>query len=212
MAASKKRTTLRTRSAPSAASGVAAAAASGLDIGSTIDSEVPYLHQLNHTTKKEKRETKHQGLLSKLNSGKLGTGATGGSISKSSLRRHKRKQSEKLGVNLNDLLEADENLNSLLATGSTATDKSSDIADTINKFVSDTKKNVPNPKKNLRANEIIVKSEISRFNNVLKQDEFKKSPFATLKDFIKGNLEKKEEFTALEGKKLQHNQNDMQIE
>jgi ribosome biogenesis protein SLX9 len=135
-------------------------------------SDNPFLRQ-QKTTKKEKREQKRSNLQEKVVS-------MGGRISKSSVRRQKRKQKQQLTSNLSDLL------------GSLPVET---VANDNNGFVAP---KPIDPSANAKKREKVVKEEISRFNQVLAQKAFRQSPFEALRGFIGKNIEKKDEFVKME--------------
>lgn len=119
-------------------------------------------------TKKEKVDLKHTKLITKL---------TEGGISKSALRRRKRKAKEELVPKMQDLLTSlDANVNLV------------DSKETLNSVEAKKKnKNLPNPLKQ-SGSKIINNQEKQRFGAVLKDSNFKKSPFSSLRESISNRL------------------------
>lgn len=128
--------------------------------------------KLAKQTKKEKREIKSQSFNEKLS--KKVVFNTSSSISKSSRRRQNRKQKEQLTPKMLDLLT------NLPSTNIVPTKK------TTSTFVEPTVKNSnkPNAAK-ISGHKKILEIENINFQNVLKNDSFRSSPFDTLRAAIK---------------------------
>ena len=138
--------------------------------------------KLAKATKKQKQQEKSDQFINKL-ANKVTFNINGG-ISKSSLRRRKRKEKEQLKPKMQDLLlslPAGEDLESKLTKVSKAS---------TNEYVDVKKKNnhnAPNPTK-ITGHKKIMIEEHKNFGNVLKNPEFRKSPFDALKSAIKQNM------------------------
>lgn len=132
------------------------------------------------TTKKEKQTAKSNQFSEKVLS-KVTFNLSGG-VSKSALRRRKRKEKEQLKPKLDDLLlSLPETVNVVAPLG-----KTKEV-----KYVKDTSKeaNQPNPQKHTGHTKLL-EAENKRFNQVLTNSEFKKSPFALLQQTISQNMGK----------------------
>lgn len=126
--------------------------------------ENPFLKLLT-ISKKEKQLTKSKTFNEKI----INTGLT---ISKSSLRRRKRKLKESLKPKMSDILDS-------LPT-----------VETEPKFVETVAhSNEPNFR-NKTGQQVIFKQEHQNFNRILQDRQFRTSPFATLKEAIKNNMNK----------------------
>ncbi|CAN6670737.1 hypothetical protein TRVA0_043S00826 [Trichomonascus vanleenenianus] len=130
--------------------------------------EIPFLKQ-QRTTKKEKRDLKTSSFKQRLQDSH--------GISKSSVRRRKRKEKNTLTGG---------NLENLLAT-------LPEIQEKTGKFIA---VKVPqlDPKKSARNNEKVFKSEVDQFDKVWKNQEFRANPLAALRRHVNATIEKKEEF------------------
>lgn len=141
--------------------------------------ENPLLRLLKET-KKEKSEKKTKDFTDRLMN-KTTFNLSGG-VSKSALRRQKRKQREQLKPKMDDLLSSLplEELETSEGPGRPV------------KFVERKPKlvNQPNPQKQ-GGHAKLLGSENMRFNQLLKDEQFKESPFASLKQAISMNLQKK---------------------
>lgn len=133
-----------------------------------------FLHAYKET-KQQKLQNKRQGLLTKL--------VGDSTISKSSMRRRKRKEKQELKPKMEELL----------------TSLEESIGDTINvldskQFLSTTTKNANMPstrtKKGLKK---VEEQETQRFRMVLKDQSFKKSPFETLRESIANRLKEEQD-------------------
>lgn len=145
---------------------------------------VPEYHEnpllkLLKSTKKEKQAAKtslfNERLMSKA------TFNLGSGVSKSALRRRKRKEREQLKPKMDDLLlSLPETVNIV------DTKKAREV-----KYVRDTSVpvNQPNPQKHTGHTKLL-EAENKRFNQVLANREFKKSPFALLQQTISQNMGK----------------------
>ncbi|KAH3688711.1 hypothetical protein WICPIJ_000311 [Wickerhamomyces pijperi] len=197
-----KRTTIRTK--------VAAKNTKTQESSSTQNYELPpdpkaWLHQ-EKATKKEKLEQKRSTFITRLNSSNERS-----NISKSSLRRLKRKQKEELLPKMQDLLSTLEATESNTTT--TVNDKTpssalnADLLASINivpssQYISSApkaKKNLPSSR-NKRGVKIIENQERLQFGQVLKDQEFKQKPFTSLKDAIKQRLAAEKEIADAEAK------------
>ncbi|ODV80663.1 ribosome biogenesis protein SLX9 [Suhomyces tanzawaensis NRRL Y-17324] len=146
------------------------------------------LLKLSKITKKEKQQNKSASFaLSVLNKT---TFNTSNNISKSSLRRRKRKEKEQLKPNMQELLtslpgakDGDD-----LFSSNTTTIKS---AKSSEGFVKSSKlnKNLPNATKK-SGHQQILREEHKNFSNVLKNPAFRQSPFDALKSAIQQNMQK----------------------
>ncbi|KAI5958223.1 SLX9 [Candida theae] len=141
------------------------------------------LLKLAKTTKKQKQQEKSDQFINKL-ANKV-TFNTGAGISKSSLRRRKRKEKEQLKPKMDELLLS-------LPTGDDAESKSTKLIKSSPTEFVDSKKtkkksNAPNPTKTTGLKKIMIE-EHKNFGNVLKNPEFRKSPFDALKSAIKQNM------------------------
>lgn len=146
-----------------------------------------FLHEYKES-KRLKQESRSKEFLNRLASkddSNLG-------ISKSSLRRRKRKQKAELKPKMQDLLE------SLESTNDTQEEEPRDdrfanvniVDNKTGKYIEKTpgiNKNLPNPK-NKKGSKKIEKVERELFSNVLKDTRFKASPFASLKESIANRL------------------------
>lgn len=156
-----------------------------------MNNKISELHQLNNEesyhenpllkllkiSKKEKQQTKSNNFVQKLTN-KV-TFNTSNSISKSSLRRRKRKEKEELKPKMNELLlNLPEETTKLVDNTKT------------NTFIKTSKQNLnrPNPQK-ITGQRAIFAQESKSFTNVLKNTQFKSSPFDALKNAIKQNLD-----------------------
>ena len=205
--AAKKRNTLRNK------------AASRLGNVAKIDDSEPltelpedpkaFLHQFKET-KKEKHSNKQNDFLSKIkqNSGKLNPEFEG--ISKSSVRRRKRKMRDDLKPKLGDLLtslQQEDDLNQFTRERVELSNNNNDFM-TIdeNPFASTAnppariqvtkiveriepgsikiKKNEPNIR-NKKGAKLLAAKERERFNEVISNQVFKKNSFSALRDIIK---------------------------
>lgn len=126
------------------------------------------------------RETKKEKLANKHNEFKkqIITSATGG-ISKSALRRRKRKARDDLKPKMEDLLTTLENAPETEVVTTTFTNHE-------HKYVPEkaVDANLPNIR-NKKGSKKIHDQEVARFNAVLGDTSFKQSPFAALREAIK---------------------------
>lgn len=111
-----------------------------------------------------------------------------GKISKSALRRQKRKAKSAVLTSVTDLGSA---LPDFSTTSKSATTSASNKA-----FKSDTKNVATNRPPTSRMTERVVRHEMNKFNQTLNSAQFKASPFAALKASINANLVKKPEFAS----------------
>ncbi|CEP61545.1 Slx9p LALA0_S03e05248g [Lachancea lanzarotensis] len=154
-----------------------------------------FLHQARES-KKDKILNKSQSFLSKLHD----NSALSGSISKSALRRRKRKTRDQLKPRMEDLLvslEQDgvENATSDLANSAQEQDSMAPPAKKVTRISRAPipqaeagsvliRKNEPSMR-NQRGAKQLTGKEIDRFQSVLKNKQFQQSPFAALKEVIK---------------------------
>lgn len=205
--AAKKRNTLRNK------------AASRLGNVAKIDDSEPltelpedpkaFLHQFKET-KKEKHSNKQNDFLSKIkqNSGKLNPEFEG--ISKSSVRRRKRKMRDDLKPKLGDLLtslQQEDDLNQFTRERVELSNNNNDfmtidenpfaptanppariqvtkIVERIEPGSIKIKKNEPNIR-NKKGAKLLAAKERERFNEVISNQVFKKNSFSALRDIIK---------------------------
>lgn len=141
--------------------------------------ENPFLKLLK-ISKKEKQHNKSVNFTNSLTD-KV-TFNTSNGVSKSSLRRRKRKDKDVLKPKMDELLTS-------LPDFKTTTIKTSIVTPKAKEFVKSTKENLNKPNANkTTGHNIILKQEYKNFSNVLKNPEFKKSPFSALKAAIQQNL------------------------
>lgn len=135
--------------------------------------ENPFLKLLK-VSKKDKQQEKSDIFVKKIEV----SGNTTGGISKSALRRRKRKSKEELKPKMNELL--------------TSLDVDTSTTKIVErKFVESSKvnKNLPNAAK--RTGHLkILSQENKNFNQVLQNPQFRTSPFDALKQAISNNLKK----------------------
>ncbi|CAK9438280.1 uncharacterized protein LODBEIA_P25090 [Lodderomyces beijingensis] len=151
------------------------------------------LLKIAKTTKKQKQQEKSDKFIDTLVN-KV-TFNTSGNLSKSSLRRKKRKEKEHLKPKMDDLLHnlptEDTEAASASRGGVTrlVTHKAQKAQD--NKYLESNKSNLnkPNPTKR-RGYKQIMKEENKNFSSVLKNPQFRALPFDALKNAIKQNMEK----------------------
>ncbi|OVF07349.1 putative ribosome biogenesis protein [Clavispora lusitaniae] len=138
------------------------------------------LLKLSKTTKKEKQQAKSSQFNEKILS-KLTFNLSGG-ISKSALRRRKRKEKEQLKPKLGDLWS------SLPESTVNIVQKNNEREPS---YVQHTTKaaNLPNPQKQT-GHAKLLKTENEHFNKVLQNQEFKCTPFSALKQAISQNMKK----------------------
>lgn len=127
----------------------------------------PFLKLLT-VSKKEKQQTKAKTFNDRIVN-------TGLAVSKSALRRRKRKAREALKPKMDDLWE------SLPDNNDTETGKY------VEPQVKHQPQNQPNPKKRT-GQQAIFKQEHKQFGQTLQNPQFRTSPFATLRDAISHNL------------------------
>ncbi|KAK6464068.1 ribosome biogenesis protein SLX9 [Scheffersomyces coipomensis] len=143
--------------------------------GSESFHENPML-KLSKITKREKQQSKSDAFNRRL-SNKI-TFNTSNSISKSSLRRQKKKAKEELKPKMNELLL------SLPSTSGVVKGKNEDEK----AFIAKKSLNKPNANKRTGHQRILIQ-ENKNFKNVLTNSEFKASPFSALKNVIQQNLQ-----------------------
>ncbi|KAK6454506.1 glycoside hydrolase superfamily [Scheffersomyces xylosifermentans] len=147
--------------------------------------------KLSKITKKEKQQQKSAGFSEKLMS-KI-TFNTTSSISKSASRRRKRREKEQLKPKMDELLM------NLPSVDGTSEISSKNVTTTLNKiqrnesnsgYVKSSKINLNQPNA-AKASGLkkILKDENKNFTNVLKNPEFRQSPFSALKNAIQQNLQ-----------------------
>lgn len=141
--------------------------------------ENPFLKLLK-VSKKDKQLSKSQNFTQKFDSANLNTT---GSISKSALRRRKRHARDQLKPKMDELLQ-----NLPETTNIVETNPGTNPGTT--KFVKATKKsaNLPNAAKQT-GHAKIMNQESKNFANVLKNPQFRSSPFSALKNAIAQNMQ-----------------------
>lgn len=122
-----------------------------------------FLHQAR-LTKKEKQQNKSHEFMTKIGGGHID--GDGGPISKSALRRRKRKANQSLKPKLSDLVDA-----------------LPDTEPTI-EFIESKPTNKPNPKKSRKGASKVENEEKARFAEILKEKNFRQSPFLALRQAI----------------------------
>ena len=161
--------------------------------------EKTFLHLINTDTKKEKQLKKSTTFLDKLAEGntisnnnnnnnarisstnqRLAASLDG--ISKSALRRRKRKLRDTLKPKLNDLLDTLDSIDSSSKTNSKGKKTKDTSRGYINKQLD---KHRPNPHKNLNSFKIISTIENGNFAKVLGDSTFRASPFQAIRDKIR---------------------------
>ncbi|EJS43666.1 slx9p [Saccharomyces arboricola H-6] len=163
-----------------------------------------FLHQPKET-KKEKMLNRQNTFLSQLRGRTTigdGSGANFDGISKSSIRRRKRKQREELKPRMEDLLtslEQEKDLQGIMNESDRAVDGDNDIdMGPRIKFVDakemrpkkvepgsiKIKKNQPNMR-NQKGAKALSANETARFNQILTNQDFQKNPFGALREIIK---------------------------
>lgn len=140
--------------------------------------ENPFLKLLK-TSKKEKQQTKSQNFNERI---QKSVNLSGG-VSKSTLRRHKRRAREQLKPKMDDLL---------LSLPDTGMEWPSSATTTVKPYIKSSKANVHQPNaNNSKGHKVIMAQEHKNFSNVLKNPEFRSSPFSALKSAIAHNLEQR---------------------
>ncbi|EGW33122.1 uncharacterized protein SPAPADRAFT_60434 [Spathaspora passalidarum NRRL Y-27907] len=142
--------------------------------------------KLAKTSKKEKQQTKSNNFTAKLMN-KV-TFNTSNNLSKSALRRKKRREKEQLKPKMDELFSS-------LPETSTNTDITNNTTTKIvtassgEGFIKSSKSNLnkPNPSKSSGFKQIL-KDEHKNFNNVLKNPQFRTSPFDALRNAIQQNM------------------------
>ncbi|CAI5757692.1 unnamed protein product [Candida verbasci] len=140
--------------------------------------------KLAKTTKKEKQQNKSDKFINHLMN--KSTFNTSGTISKSALRRKKRKEKEQLKPKMNELL-----MN--LPTDGNEINEQDKVTKIVRpnstEYIKSSKLNLnrPNPTKSTGLKQI-MKEEHKNFNNVLTNPDFRASPFDALKNAIKQNM------------------------
>lgn len=145
--------------------------------------ENPFLKLLK-VTKKDKQLSKSQNFSQKFDSSTLNTSSN---ISKSALRRRKRNARNELKPKMDELLQNLPETTNILESSATHKSKDSNVT----KFIksSKTSANLPNATKQTGHAKIMTQ-ESKNFTNVLKNPQFRTSPFSALKDAIAQNLQK----------------------
>lgn len=165
-----------------------------------------YLHQFKET-KKEKQSSKQSAFMDRIKDS-TNNGEFAG-ISKSSIRRRKRKMRDDLKPKMNDLLTSLQQEDDLREITRTENDESNiDVMEDIDSYLNTTsnvtriiksekpfstgeikiKKNEPSIR-NKKGAKLLSKKETERFQKVLNNQEFKQNSFSALRDIIK--LQKK---------------------
>ncbi|CCC70194.1 hypothetical protein NCAS_0E01240 [Naumovozyma castellii] len=201
----KKRNTLRNKAASRAATN-----GSGSDDHDQSVFDLPpdpkaYLHQARET-KKEKQMNKQQNFLERMKMKANGDGNLEG-ISKSSIRRRKRKMREDLKPKMYDLLtslQQESDLRDHVLADDRKDDNNEDemVVDSVTKITKSAayshitsgkpmepgsvimKKNQPNIR-NQKGAKAISQKESARFNQVLTNQSFQQNPFGSLREIIK---------------------------
>ncbi|CAI4063420.1 hypothetical protein SUVZ_07G3160 [Saccharomyces uvarum] len=204
----KKRNTLRGKASTRNAQriGVNGAEDDHKDLPYDLESDPKaFLHQPKET-KKEKLLNKQNTFLSQLKGRPMvdaGVSANFDGISKSSVRRRKRKLREELKPRMQDLLtslEQEKDLQNIIKETGTTVDGNNDINMDSKIRIVDTKemrpkkaaepgsikikKNQPNIK-NQKGAKALSANETARFNQVLTNQDFQKNPFGALREVIK---------------------------
>lgn len=151
-----------------------------------VQQDNPFLNK-SKATKKDKRDVKRSALHTRLQS----TAGGVGKVSKSAAKRQRVKAKRNLSVNIID---------DLLSALPDNEDETGRPTETASGFVPPKIKQI-NPYKNARNSDKVAKQEISRFNKLLKDEQYTESPFASLKLFIAANIEQKGEFVKLQAKR-----------
>jgi ribosome biogenesis protein SLX9 len=145
--------------------------------------ENPFLKLLK-VTKKDKQLNKSQNFSQKFDSSTLNTSSN---ISKSALRRRKRNARNELKPKMDELLQNLPETTNVIDP-SAAAHKPNDHK--LTKFIKSTKAsaNLPNATKQTGHAKIMTQ-ESKNFTNVLKNPQFRSSPFSALKDAIAQNIQ-----------------------
>jgi ribosome biogenesis protein SLX9 len=172
--------------AKSSSSATAASASSLSDTPNTnntiAEDPLAFLHG-HKQTKRDKLLSKRDNFLTKIQTSNTSN------VSKSTLRRIKRKAKEQLKPKMEDLLTAlDEAVEQTEGNTEISTKKSNINIVPTQKFISKNPKNLPNAK-NKSGVKCIEKQERERFGSVLKDSKFKQSPFAALRENISQRLQ-----------------------
>lgn len=197
----KKRNNLRSKA------NAAAVAASGVyrnvsEVDETFDKPLntdqhAFLHQPRET-KKEKQMNKQQTFLSRVKENSSSSEPSFAGISKSAMRRRKRKLRDDLKPKMADLLTSlgkEDDLKQHIANNSTSEgfeDSKIQVTKVLqadHRHVSEPgfiqiKKNEPNIRNQKGAKALSIK-ESSRMNSILTNTDFQQNPFGALKDVIK---------------------------
>ncbi|GME69744.1 unnamed protein product [[Candida] boidinii] len=192
----KKRTTLRAKSSRSSTKGDINNKTEKAILDAAVGSDIPFLKQ-SRITKFEKSEIKSNIFKQKLNiidiqktNRKYLSDPKQPGISKSAVRRRKRKLKEQLNTKLDDLKDIlDDSMNITEDNGknnSTPFQNNGDGVST-NPFKLD---HTPNPHTSLKGAKKIEKDEIRRFGLILNDTGFRENPFVSLKEAIKSNVSK----------------------
>ncbi|KAK6203104.1 ribosome biogenesis protein SLX9 [Scheffersomyces amazonensis] len=185
MAGIKKKTSLRDKSSKRTLSSKISAFKQEVgNEGGEEYHENPML-KLSKISKKEKQQTKSSNFVERL-SNKV-TFNTSNSISKSALRRRKRKSKEELKPKMNELLSSLPETTLITSLKLKSKSKHDQNESNIG-FISKQTSNAPNANKRSGHKKILIE-ENKNFNNVLKNPEFKASPFSALKNAIQQNLQ-----------------------
>lgn len=196
----KKRNNLRTKAA-------AAVAASGafkdtFEVDEASDKQLntdrhAFLHQPRET-KKKKQMNRQQTFLTRVKEKSISSEPSFAGISKSAVRRRKRKLRDDLKPKMTDLLTSlgqEDDLKQHVADNSEkegfkdAKDQVTKVLQTEHRYVSEPgfiqiKKNEPNIRNQKGAKALSIK-ESSRMNSILTNTGFQKNPFGALRDVIK---------------------------
>ncbi|ODQ77318.1 hypothetical protein BABINDRAFT_41682 [Babjeviella inositovora NRRL Y-12698] len=178
MAVKKKTNSLRGKAATRAVSSAAKAQNAEATGITELKDLNPFLHQLKQT-KRDKMLTKATEFI-----GKLKSGNTSGQISKSSLRRQKRKVKEQLKPKMEDLLTSLP-LN-LLETAETTRIVAAPTAQFVNKLVKN-KPSIMKKKGSLK----IIQEETIKFHSVLSDKSFRANPMDAMRQSLLAQQQQK---------------------
>lgn len=140
-----------------------------------VEHENPLLKLLK-VSKKEKQQTRSDEFTQRLLQKR--TFNLSGGVSKSTRKRQNRKKREQLKPKMDDLFSALPDVVNVVEAASVSGKK---------KFVAGTAKNLPNPQKQTGHSQI-MKQELLQFTQVLRNEQFKQSPFEALKQAILNNM------------------------
>lgn len=199
--AAKKRNTLRNKAAARLGGSVLSPDAATAPVLDLPEDPKAFLHQYKET-KREKQTNKQTDFLSKIRQGSGRSDPAFEGISKSSVRRRKRKMRDNLKPRLDDLLvslQKEEDLNEFTKEPEDAAAPSTNpfapktdaphikvtrIVEKIEPGSVKIKRNEPNIRNQKGAKMLAVK-ERQRFNEVLTNQVFQQNSFSALRDIIK---------------------------